>query len=156
MYRTPFVFAPLVLLIVAGLLLGGGLIIHQAGWSDGYQAAQLVDGGGSRPPVSYGFGGWGLLVALGLGFLVLLTTGKFLRLWAWNSAWHQSGGSDTPEKMTGAWPGRYWGGHRHWHHPHPAVPPWCSGWHQPPGEEPEAPASAAGAAPDRPDSKPVQ
>ena len=156
MYRTPFVFAPLVLLIVAGLLLGGGLVIHHIGWSEGYRVAQLADGATAAPqPVAYGPGGWGLLLTLGAGFLLLLIVGKLLHLWAWSSAWRHWGGPDAPADASEKWWGGHPAGHHPWHHQHPPVPPWCADWHRGHAKETTAPDADTDAAPGKPENQPA-
>jgi hypothetical protein len=156
MYRTPFVFAPLALLIVAGLLIGGGLVIHHIGWTEGYRVAQLADGAtAAPPPTAYGPGGWGLLVTLGMGFLLLLIVGKFLHFWSWTSAWRQWQAPNGPARAAGEWPAGHAAWHGHWHHPHPPVPPWCAGWHHPPAEETVTPAADTHAASKPADDQPA-
>lgn len=153
MSRTPFAIAPIVLLIVVGLLLGGGLAIHQIGWWEGYQAAHLADGAAASPPMSYGFGGWGLFVSLGVAFLLILIVGRLLRAWAWTSAWRQWCGPDAPAAMGGECFFGPWAGHHHRHHPHPPVPPWCAGWHRPHTAETTATDAGSGGTASRPEDQ---
>ena len=74
MYRTRFLVIPLVLLIFICLLFAGGLAIHRIGWSEGYRVGLLASDGvpaAAVPSASYGTGFFGLLLVVGIFFLLL-------------------------------------------------------------------------------------
>lgn len=142
MSRTRFLVAPLLAVIIVGLLVVGGWAIHRIGWSEGYAVGQLTDGGGelSTPPYApIGLGYLGLFLTAGLAFLVLvMIVGKLFRFWAWKTAalpWMMAGG---PWKQAVGPNGEPW--IRYWRRHHRHVPPW---W----GEMPSQEASAGEAQP---------
>ena len=54
--------APLVLILIVGLLGAGGYVIHRAGWMQGYAMGQLATAGEETAPMPYAarvFGPWG-------------------------------------------------------------------------------------------------
>jgi len=145
MSRTRFLSTPLAALIIVGLLIMGGLAISRISWAEGYKtgllAAGLADGAGvPYIPGSRGFGVpgfWGpsfggLIITLGLIFVLFLVAGKFFRFWAWNAAWG-------PGTMARGTKGEHWARHWHQHRPHGPMPPWCWGWEEPSEEKPEEP-----------------
>ena len=134
MSKTRFLVGPLVALIFIGLLIVGGFAVHRLGWSDGYRMGQLAaggEGGAVTPYAPYGFGASGLLLSIGVIFLLLIVIGKFFRFWAWKmagGAWMAPSGPK----------GKYWA--KHWHRAHRRaahgpVPPWCWEWEEPSEEE---------------------
>ncbi len=139
MSKTWFVVRALAALIVIGLLIIGGFVIHRIGWSQGYVAGQLAAGseeGAAAPYAPYGFGypgryfvfapfpfGGGLFLAVGLIILLLIGIGRFFRFRAW--------------RMAGGPQGQYWTGR--WHRHHGPMPPWCWGWEKPSEESTEKP-----------------
>jgi hypothetical protein len=144
MSKTRFFVVPLATLIIIGLLILGGVAVHRIGWSQGYTMGQLAAGGEEGVTVPYvpfglGYPG-GLLLTIGLFFLLLIVIGKFFRFF-W--AWKMFGG---PWMMAEGPKGERWA--RHWHRPpHPPMPPWCWDWEKPSEAETEAePDAEAGAA----------
>ena len=140
--RSWFVVRALVTLVVVGLLIAGGFVIHRLGWSQGYRMGELTAGGeeSAAPPYApFGFGRPGLLLTAGLLLLLLIVIGKFFRFWAWKMAcgpWMMAGG---PWIMGNGPKGKHWAAPRAWHwhraHPHGPMPPWCWGWEEPSSEE---------------------
>ena len=137
--------------VLIGLLIAGGLAIHYAGWSRGYQASQLaVEGEDAPAPPSvpfyphlpyggrpFGFAPYpsrgGMLLSI-VGLLVFLAiVGKLIRFIIWGGVWRHA--------MAGPWPGHwhpaYWRRPGRWPRAHGPVPPWYWGWDGPPDEEPE-------------------
>jgi len=126
MSRRAFFIAPLVALIVFGLLLAAGAFgLHRWAWSQGYAAGQLASAGKEMPPqVGYPmrpFGARGffcaptLLIILG-GLVLLGMVGKWVHMWTWHRVMHSQGRK-----------AMWWGpAGRHWHHG--PVPPWFCEW----------------------------
>ena len=125
MFRKRFLWTPVIVLIVIGLLVVGGFAAHRIGWSRGYMMGQMADVGDSETPVvprPYGFVrpgryfgfspfvfGLGILFMLGLIPLLLVTIRRIFWLRAW--------------KMAGMpMMGECWA--RHWHRPYGPVPHW--------------------------------
>lgn len=142
MFKARFLVAPLVVLIIFGLIVLGGLAVYRVGWSEGYRMAQLVVGGeegGVAPYAPYRFGFPGLFLTLGLILLLFVVVGKFLRFWAWRAAW---GAGMTPPPGAGGWSTRrHWA--RRWYHHYPPMPPWCWDWEE--GAEEPTPGAEPGA-----------
>jgi hypothetical protein len=121
------------MLILIGLLILGGFAIYRIGWSEGYRVGLLTDGGVEGmlvPYAPYGSGFLGLLLVIGVFFLMFAVIGKFFRLLAWRSAggpWmmaHRPPG--TPGGPKGeAW-AKHWQRHRHGGH----GPAWCWDWEE--------------------------
>jgi hypothetical protein len=131
MFKRLFWVVPLAALIVVALLILGGFAIHQISWSQGYRMGQLAAGGEGGAVVTYapyGFGRPGLLITIGLIFLLLIVMGRFLRFWAWKTV----GG---PWMMAHGPGSEYWA--RRWHRFNGPVPPWCWGWEKPSEERAE-------------------
>jgi hypothetical protein len=124
MSRTHSLVAPFVVLIIAVLLVVGGLAIHRIGWSEGYQMGQLAATVGHDMTVPYSLGWPGLFLALGVAFLVLVVVGKFLRFWAWTTIWGPQTAAGAPSNKADDWHHAHWA--RHW--PHGPMPPWFRGW----------------------------
>lgn len=112
----------LFMLLFIGLLVGGGIMLFQSGWSQGFlagTASSSVPGSGQVVPPYYwhmpghmGFGhpfGW--FGGIFFFFLFLFVIGGAFRMMAW----------------------RRWAGHGPWKHGH--TPPWA----QPEGSQPPAP-----------------
>ena len=135
----------LAMLVALGLLIVGGLATYRISWSEGFKMGQLTAGAadGALPPSSFGYPG--LLLTLGVIFLLLIVVGRFFRFWAWGP-WMMTGGA----WRSGHGPQAHgWARHAHGHHGH--VPPWCQGWEEPSGAEgaqvePQAESGAARAA----------
>ena len=139
--RGLFVIAPLIGIIVIGLLVSAGrFLIYRFAWSQGYTAGLLAyesQEGALMPALPYahlarpfGLGTFlcapALLLIVG-GILLLACVGKCSRHWAWHKAMVEA-------PAGGSWFGPLeW--HRHWHHGH--VPPWCWGPEKPPGRKSE-------------------
>lgn len=137
MSRTQFPIAPLAILIIIGLLILGGFAFYRISWLDGYKTGQLVAAGIAdgtvAPYVPYRPGCGGVLLTLGVAFLLILVAGKFFRFWAWNAAWG-------PGMMARGKKGEYWAKHWHQHRPHHGpMPPWCWDWEEPSEEKTEEP-----------------
>ena len=137
MSQSRFPLFPLAVLIIIGLLIMGGFAIHRISWLDGYKTGQLVARGADGtvmpyPPYQPGCGG--LLLTLGVIFLLLIVAGKFFRFWAWKGAW---GSGATP----GGPKSQRWVKHWHRHRPHGPMPPWCWDWEEPSEEETKEPES---------------
>jgi hypothetical protein len=138
MHRTRSFLAPLVGLIILGLLVMGGFAIQRAAWWQGYMMGQLA-AGGETPGLAYmpyGPNLFGPFLAIGLLVLLVLVGGFIFRLLAWQGAaraWMKSGGSKAEE----------WAGHWHKAHRahHPFAPPWCWDAEQAPEEAGEAQAA---------------
>jgi hypothetical protein len=138
MYRTRFFLAPLVGLIILGLLIMGGFALQRAAWSQGYIMGQLA-AGGEAPGLAYmpyapNF--FGPFMAIGLLVLLVLAGGFIFRLLTWHGAaraWMKSGGPKAEE----------WA--RRWHKPHaghhPFTRPWCWDWEETPETAGEAEAT---------------
>jgi hypothetical protein len=124
-------------LITIGLLIVGGLAIYRISWSEGFKMGQLTAGAadGVLPPSSFGYPG--LLLTLGVIFLLLIVAGRFFRFWAWGP-WMMAGG---PGRWAGGPQAHGWA--RHWHRHHGHMPPWCWGWEEASGAEGEQPESEA-------------
>jgi hypothetical protein len=144
-----FLWRALASLVLVGLLIAGGLAIHYAGWSRGYQAGQLAtEGEGAATPpylphagqpigfTPYLFGAGPLLrVALLLLFLVI--AGKLIRFIMWGVACRSAmAGPWMAGPWTGHWQHAYWRRAARWHRAHGPVPPW-GWWDVPPDEETE-------------------
>jgi hypothetical protein len=140
-----FLWRALASLILVGLLIAGGLAVHYAGWSRGYQAGQLAAEGEEAPappylpyavrpfgPAPYPFRG-GLLLNVVLLLLFLAIVGKLIRFIIWGGAWRHA--------MAGPWPAHwgqaYWRRAARWHRVHGPVPPWCWWGYEPSDEEAE-------------------
>ena len=142
MSQTRFPFAPLAILIIIGLLMLGGFAIYRISWLEGYKTGQLVTagiaGGTVMPYAPYRPGCGGVLLTLGVAFLLILVAGKFFRFWAWKSAWGPGMKSGGPESER--WVRRW-----HRHGPHGPMPPWCWDWEEPSEEKTEEPQPDADA-----------
>lgn len=144
MSRTRFFLVPLFGLILIGLLILGGFAIYRIGWSEGYRSGLLTDGGveGALVPYApYGSGFLGLLLVIGVIFLLFAVLGKFFRLLAWRTAGGPWMMARRPPGTPGGSKGEAWA--KHWHRHGGHGPPWCWDWEESPEEndqeaEPEA------------------
>jgi hypothetical protein len=146
MYRTRSFLAPLVGLIILGLLVMGGFALQRAAWWQGYMMGQLA-AGGEAPGIAYmpyGPNLFGPFLVIGLLVLLVLVGGFIVRLLAWQGAaraWMKSGGPKAEE----------WA--RHWHRSHgghhPFAPPWCWAPEETPEETDEAQATPEDVAGDK-------
>ena len=131
MSRARFPLVLLAALIIMGLVILGGFATYRIGWSEGYRMGQLATGvaeGTIMPYAPYGPGLGGVLLTLGVVFLLLLVIGKVFRFLAWRAMWDQW-------KVAGGPKSEYWTKHWHWHRRHGSQPPWCWDWEEPTGEK---------------------
>jgi hypothetical protein len=124
---------PLAIVIIIGLLIMGSFAVYRISWLDGYKTGQLVAHGADGtvmpyPPYQPGCGG--LLLTLGVIFLLILVVGKFFRFRAWRGAWGSG-------RMPGGPKSERWV--KHWHRHHGPMPPWCWEWEESSEEEAEEP-----------------
>jgi hypothetical protein len=146
MYRTRFFLAPLVGLIILGLLMMGGFALQRAAWSQGYMMGQLA-AGGEAPGLAYmpyGPNLFGPFLAIGLLVLLVLAGGFIFRVLTWHGtarAWMKFGGPKAEE----------WA--RRWHKSHAAHHPftraWCWDWEETPEAADEAEATPEDVTPDK-------
>ncbi|MEA3339982.1 MAG: hypothetical protein U9R15_08455 [Chloroflexota bacterium] len=141
-------------LILAGLLIAGGVATYRAGWSQGYGASQLAAEGEEGVTLPYppsGLGrigrplafapfafGAGLLLKIVLGLVFLAVIGKLARFVLWGGMmrghWPMHGyPADGPRAAR-----RY---HRRWMHG--PMPPWCWDWDEPSDDEAKPDTGAA-------------
>jgi len=136
MSQTRFPYAPLAILIIIGLLMLGGFAIYRISWLEGYKTGQLVAAGIAdgtvMPYAPYRPGCGGLLLTLGVAFVLIVVAGKFFRVWAWKSGWG-------PGMTTGGPNSERWVKNWHRHGPHGPVPPWCWDWEEPTEEKAHEP-----------------
>jgi hypothetical protein len=133
MSRARFPLVLLAALIIMGLVILGGFAIYRIGWSEGYRMGQLATGAGEGIVVAYapyGPGLGGVLLTVGVVFLLLLVIGRFFRFLAWRAMWQRW-------KVTGGPKSEYWT--KHWHRRHGPEPPWCWDWEEPAEEKAEKP-----------------
>lgn len=139
-----FLWVALAGLLIAGLLFGGISAAQRSAWNEGFMMGRLTASGDGSPvlPYAYGygvgpaggssFGGFGLLLGVGLLFFLFAGFSRMGRRHAWGMHGQAPG---TPPWGQGAPP---WG---------QGAPPWarggmkggCRGWSQ--AEEPAAPAA---------------
>ena len=87
-----FVWMTIVGVLLLGLLVAGGFVVHRLGWSQGFAASAAEAEGADVPVPPMAPSGWRplgfrldgvLLLAVVLGFLLIAMTGKLLRLFVW-------------------------------------------------------------------------
>lgn len=134
-------------LLLAGLLIAGGVATYYAGWSRGHAVSQVaVEGeeGVTLPYPTRDFGrigrplafmpflfGAGLLFKIALGLVFLAVVGKLVRFIVWGAAFRPM--MCGPGPMRGPRAAR-WHRRRHVHGP---MPPWCWDWDKPFEDETE-------------------
>ena len=132
MSQTRFPFALLAILIIIGLLMLGGFAIYRISWLEGYKTGQLVAAGIAdgtvMPYAPYRPGCGGVLLTLGVAFVLIVVAGKFFRFWTWKAGWG-------PGMTSGGPKSERWVRHWHRHGPHGPVPPWCWDWEEPSEEK---------------------
>jgi hypothetical protein len=130
--RNWFVWRAVAAVVLIGVLVAGGFVIHRVGWSQGYAAAELTAQGAEAPTPLLAPPGWGpvglarggLLASLVLGLVFFALAGKLLRVIMWGvmagpaMGWHAMGGS--------------WRHPQHWMHG--PVPPGHGPWYERPGK----------------------
>jgi hypothetical protein len=139
MSRGWFVARIVMTVLVIALAVGGGYALYGSAWNHGYAAGLAASDGGAQAtaPLWYGHPyamrphgfGLGLLFAIGLAILFFAFIGRMFRMAFWSR--RMAGGSYPPDPR---W-AKHWAGHKHMHHPHGPMPPWC--WGEPPEEQAE-------------------
>lgn len=126
MYRGGIVVRILLVITLIAVLVGGGLVLYRAGWTQGYQAGVFVSSGegiewvpmvpqfrglaqGPFMP-GYGLPFFGLCLGIGFIFLVLFLVGGLLKPWGRKG----------------------WAGHPYHHGKweHGPMPPWAKDWEE--------------------------
>jgi len=124
MKRRGFFVRFILFLLLVAVLVIGGMVLYQVGWSQGYQAGALLESGAlgeSFPMVPYfggiarqpfmpgmGFPFFGLCFGIGFIFLIMFLVGGLLKPWG----------------------RRHWTGYSHpgkWAHGQTS-PPWAKAW----------------------------
>ena len=146
-----------VLGLLAGLVIGGGAMLHRASWSQGYAAGQLAAGSeegdviAETLPYAYrGFGypgqrpfhpgylGVGWIIKIGMFFLLFVVIGKIFRGMFWGRMIMSGGpwamGAHHHYRGKGKRGSRRGWRHGPPHHRGP-VPPWCWGDEEPSEEQ---------------------
>jgi hypothetical protein len=132
MFNRRFFVAPLIGLIIIGLLILGGYALYNTGWSQGYTLGQLAaghEGQAVAPYMPFGFGFPGPLLTILLLLLLFVVISKLFHLLIWTmigGRWMMAGG---PWHMADGPQGRHW--HRH----HGPMPPWWQDWEKPSEEQ---------------------
>jgi hypothetical protein len=126
MYRGGIVVRILLVITLIAVLVGGGLVLYRAGWTQGYQAGVFVSSGEgiewvpmvpqfrglAQGPFKPGFGlpFFGLCLGIGFIFLVLFLVGGLLKPWGRKG----------------------WAGHPYHHGKweHGPMPPWAKDWEE--------------------------
>jgi hypothetical protein len=126
MYRGGIVVRILLVITLIAVLVGGGLVLYRAGWTQGYQAGVFVSSGEgiewvpmvpqfrglAQGPFMPGFGlpFFGLCLGIGFIFLVLFLVGGLLKPWGRKG----------------------WAGHPYHHGKweHGPMPPWAKDWEE--------------------------
>ena len=162
MFSRRWYVAPVIAILLIGLLVAGGYVIHRAGWTQGYSMGLVAEGGEEAAPYAFGPRSYGyrgrfvghspLLSGFGLviGIMVLVVVAKCIaHLLFWRNArrfnWASTGAGKPPfEGAPGRMPmygpaARMWA--RRWHRMHRGMPHQWWG-HVPPwfceeGDEPE-------------------
>jgi hypothetical protein len=148
MFGKHFLVKALVGLLVIALLVGGVSASQRDAWTQGYMVGRLSagsDGGALTPLMPYGYGGYagpqfgGFGVILGLGLLVLVLVGVggavMHRTWAMHGG-PQGRDEQTWQRMAQAHAERV---AHHWRH----GPPWCWDRDDKPQTEPGKSEAAA-------------
>lgn len=165
MFGRGFLMKALVGLLVLVLLVSGVSAMQRNAWTQGYMMGRLAtgsDGGAVAPVMPYGypgyagpsFGGYGLILGIGLLALLFLGVGRAFR----HRAWAMHGGPDgdprgghDPQWQQHMAEWRRWAQearaeHRARNGRH--GPPWCWDWEEKPEGEIPKPETAEATSPD--------